>query len=165
MVTPRLQERYFKEVIPYLMERFGCNNRLAVPRLTKITVNMGVGKATENQKRLEAAVVDLAQVTGQKPVVTHAKKSVAGFKIRTGYPIGCKVTLRRKRMYEFLDRVISVVIPRIRDFRGYPRTSFDGRGNYTFGLTEAERIPGDQPGQAGIRPGYGHFHRDKKFDG
>ncbi len=141
MTAPRLKERYDKDVVPYLMERFGHSNRLAVPYLQKITVNMGVGRATEDKKRLEAASADLAIVTGQKPVITKAKRSVSGFKIRTGYPIGCKVTLRKQRMYEFLDRVISIVIPRIRDFRGYSRNSFDGRGNYSFGLNEQTVFP------------------------
>ena len=141
MALPRLRERYENEVIPFLMDRFGLRNRMAVPRLTKITVNMGVGRVTETPKRLEAAQADMARVTGQKAAVTRAKKSVAGFKLREGQAIGCKVTLRGNRMFEFLDRVISVVIPRIRDFRGYPRTSFDGRGDYSFGLGEQSVFP------------------------
>ena len=141
MALPRLRDRYEKEVIPYLMDRFGYRNRLACPRLGKVTVNMGVGRVTETPKRLEAAQEDLARVTGQKPAVTRAKKSVAGFKIRQGQNIGCKVTLRGNRMYEFLDRLISVVIPRIRDFRGFPRSSFDGRGNYSLGLNEQTVFP------------------------
>ncbi len=141
MALPRLRERYEREVLPYLMDRFGYRNRLGCPRLAKITVNMGVGRATENPKRLEAAAADLGRVTGQKPMVTTAKKSVAGFKIRQGQQIGCKVTLRGNRMYEFLDRLISIVIPRIRDFRGFPQRSFDGRGNYTLGLNEQSVFP------------------------
>ncbi len=140
-MLPRLRERYEKEVVPYLMDRFGLRNRLGCPRLVKITVNMGVGRATENPKRLEAAQNDLAVITGQKPAVTRAKKSIAGFKVRQGQPVGCKVTLRGNRMYEFLDRLISIVIPRIRDFRGFPRSSFDGRGNYTLGLNEQTVFP------------------------
>ena len=141
MALPRLRDRYEKEVVPYLMDRFGFRNRLAVPHLSKITVNMGVGKATENPKRMDAATADLAAVTGQKPVVTAASKSVAGFKIRQGQRVGCKVTLRGNRMYEFLDRLISIVIPRIRDFRGFPIRSFDGRGNYSLGLNEQSVFP------------------------
>lgn len=141
MALPRLRERYEKDVVPFMMHRFGYANRLGVPRLVKVTVNMGVGRATENPKRLDAAAGDLARITGQKPVVTKARKSVAGFKLREGQTIGCKVTLRGTRMYEFLDRLISVTIPRIRDFRGFARSSFDGRGNYTLGLTEQTVFP------------------------
>jgi len=141
MALPRLRERYEKDVVPFMMHRFGYANRLGVPRLVKVTENMGVGRATENPKRLDAAAGDLARITGQKPVVTKARKSVAGFKLREGQTIGCKVTLRGTRMYEFLDRLISVTIPRIRDFRGFARSSFDGRGNYTLGLTEQTVFP------------------------
>jgi large subunit ribosomal protein L5 len=137
----RLLDQYKEKVVPELMAKFGYTNRLAVPRLTKIVVNMGVGKATENKKRLEDAVRDLTTITGQKPLVTRAKKSVSAFKVRQGNDIGCKVTLRGKRMYEFLDRLISLALPRIRDFRGFPVTSFDGRGNYSMGLAEQTVFP------------------------
>lgn len=137
----RLLEAYKTKVAPELMTQFGLKNRLAVPRLLKITVNMGVGKATENKKRMEDAVRDLATITGQKPLITRAKKSVSAFKVRQGQEIGCKVTLRGKRMYEFLDRLISLAAPRIRDFRGFNDKAFDGRGNYTLGLAEQSVFP------------------------
>ena len=137
----RLEDKYKKEIAPALMERFGLTNRLAVPRITKITLNMGVGRAIENQKRLDAAVRDLTVISGQKPVVTKAKKSIAGFKLRQAMNIGCKVTLRGKRMYEFFDRLVSVVIPRIRDFRGFSVKAFDGQGNYSLGLSEQLVFP------------------------
>ncbi|MCK6479756.1 MAG: 50S ribosomal protein L5 [Planctomycetes bacterium] len=124
-----------------MRERFGYPNVMAVPRIEKITVSMGVGKATENQKVMEAAVTDLAQITGQRPVVTRSRKSISQFRLRQGQAVGCKVTLRGARMYEFLDRLISVVIPRIRDFRGLRRNAFDGRGNYNFGLTDQLVFP------------------------
>jgi len=137
----RLLETYKNRVVPELMKKFGYTNPMAVPCIEKVVVNMGVGKATENKKRLEDAIRDLATITGQKPVVTRARKSVAAFKVREGQEIGCKVTLRGKRMYEFLDRLISLAIPRIRDFRGIPATSFDGRGGYTLGLAEQVVFP------------------------
>ena len=137
----RLLDAYKNQVAPELMKQLGCKNRLAVPRLLKITVNMGVGKATENKKRMEDAVRDLATITGQKPLITRAKKSVSAFKLRQGQEIGCKVTLRGKRMYEFLDRLISLAAPRIRDFRGFNDKAFDGRGNYTLGLAEQTVFP------------------------
>ena len=137
----RLLDRYKKDVIPELMGKFAYKNPMAVPRLEKIVVNMGVGRATENKKRLEDAVRDLSIVSGQKPVIARARKSVAAFKVRQGQEIGCKVTLRGKRMYEFLDRLVSLAIPRIRDFRGLPATSFDGRGNYTLGIAEQIVFP------------------------
>jgi large subunit ribosomal protein L5 len=137
----RLLERYRKEIVPKMQERFSYKNVNAVPRLEKITVNMGVGKATENNKRIDAAVKDVSVITGQKPVVTRAKKSIAGFKLREGMNVGVKVTLRGRRMYEFFDRLISVVIPRIRDFRGFSSGSFDGRGNYSLGLSEQLVFP------------------------
>jgi len=139
--TPRLLERYRKEVCPQMKERFGYKNMHQIPRLEKITLSMGVGKATENQKRIEAAVKDLARIAGQKSVVTKAKKSIAGFKLRKGVNIGARVTLRGFRMYEFLDRLISLVIPRIRDFRGLSSRAFDGRGNYSMGLSEQIVFP------------------------
>jgi len=137
----RLQDMYKEKVVPELKTRFGYDNVMAVPRLRKIVVNMGVGKATENKKRLEDAIRDLATVTGQKPLVTRARQSIAGFKLRAGNDIGCKVTLRGKRMYEFMDRLISLAMPRIRDFRGYSAKGFDGRGNYSLGLTEQTVFP------------------------
>lgn len=137
----RLQDMYKDKVVPELMKKFGYTNALAVPRLEKVVVNMGVGRATENKKRLEDAARDLTTVTGQKPFICRARKSVAAFKVRQGNKIGCKVTLRGKRMWEFLDRLISLAIPRIRDFRGFSRNAFDGRGNYTLGLTEQIVFP------------------------
>lgn len=138
---PRLQVRYAKEVVPQLMKELNETNPMAVPKLTKIVINMGVGKATENEKRLAEAVETLSVLSGQKPVVTRAKVSVAGFRLRQGLPIGCKVTIRRQRMYEFLDRLISLALPRVRDFRGLPLNSFDRFGNYTFGLAEQVIFP------------------------
>ncbi|EQD33590.1 50S ribosomal protein L5, partial [mine drainage metagenome] len=120
---------------------FGYSNRMAVPRIAKITVNMGVGEATADRKIIDHAVADLAAITGQRPEITHARQSIASFKVREGWPIGCKVTLRRERMYEFLDRLIQVAIPRIRDFRGLNARSFDGRGNYTLGIREQIIFP------------------------
>jgi large subunit ribosomal protein L5 len=137
----RLMQKYRDEVVPALMERFGIENTMAVPRIEKITVNMGVGKATENKKFLDDASRDLGIVTGQKPKITRARGSVSGFRLREGNPIGCMVTLRGKRMYEFLDRLISVVMPRIRDFRGISSRAFDGRGNYSMGLSEQIVFP------------------------
>ncbi|MBI4602318.1 MAG: 50S ribosomal protein L5 [Planctomycetes bacterium] len=137
----RLRDKYAQEIVPRMMERFTYKNLHAVPRLGKITVSMGVGKAVENSKRIDAAVKDLSQITGQKPVVTKARKSIAGFKLRQGMSVGAKVTLRGSRMYEFFDRLISVVIPRIRDFRGFSPRAFDGQGNYSLGLTEQLVFP------------------------
>jgi large subunit ribosomal protein L5 len=137
----RLEKIYKEQVVPKLMERFGYTNPMQVPRLTKITLNMGVGEAVGNKKVLENAVEDMAKVAGQKPVVTMSRRSVASFKIRDGWPIGCKVTLRRARMYEFLDRLISVSLPRVRDFRGVSAKSFDGRGNFNLGVKEQIIFP------------------------
>jgi large subunit ribosomal protein L5 len=137
----RLREHYEKTVKPTLMKEFGYDNPLQAPRLEKIVVNMGVGEAVQDQKRVEAAVQDLSLITGQKPVVTRAKKSIATFKLRQGMAIGVKVTLRKERMYEFLDRLITVALPRVRDFRGMSPKSFDGRGNYTLGLKEQIVFP------------------------
>lgn len=139
--TPRLLERYRDEVRPKLKEQFGIKNDLEAPRLTKIVVNMGVGRAKESKTALEAAAGDLATITGQKPKITLARVSVSGFKLREGMPIGCMVTLRGRRMYEFLDRLIAVAVPRIKDFRGLKRKSFDGRGNYSMGLSEQTVFP------------------------
>lgn len=139
--SPRLAEKYTAEIRGALKERFGISNDLAVPRLTKIVINMGVGRAKESKGVLEAAVEDLKTISGQQPKVTKSKLSVAGFKLREGMAIGCKVTLRGRRMYEFLDRLISVVIPRIKDFRGLSRKAFDGGGNYSMGLGEQSVFP------------------------
>ena len=138
---PRLQERYDKEILPALAENLGRQNRLALPHLQKIVVSMGVGSAIADKKNLEMAVEALSQITGQKPAVTRARKSIAGFHLREEMPIGCKVTLRRQRMYEFLDRLISLAIPRVRDFRGLNPRAFDGLGNYSFGLVEQLVFP------------------------
>lgn len=137
----RLMEKYQQQVAPQLMERFKNKNKLSVPRIQKIVVNMGVGKAVDNKKLIEEASKHLAIITCQKPMITKAKKAIAGFKLRENQAIGCKVTLRGKRMFEFLDRLISIVIPRIRDFRGLSPNAFDGRGNYTFGLTDQAMFP------------------------
>ncbi|KAF1705458.1 50S ribosomal protein L5 [Pseudoxanthomonas suwonensis] len=140
-MTTRLEKIYKEQVVPALMEKFGYTNPMEVPKLVKITVNMGVGEAATNKKVLENAVADLAKITGQKPVTTKARVSVASFKIRDGWPIGCKVTLRRNQMFEFLDRLISVALPRVRDFRGVSGRSFDGRGNYNMGVKEQIIFP------------------------
>ncbi|QBQ54670.1 50S ribosomal protein L5 [Nitrosococcus wardiae] len=137
----RLQEYYRDTVINQLREQFGYQSVMAVPRIEKITLNMGVGEAVGDKKILEHAMDDMAKISGQKPVATRARNSVAGFKIRKGWPIGCKVTLRRDRMYEFLDRFINIAIPRIRDFRGLGPKSFDGRGNYNMGIREQIIFP------------------------
>lgn len=137
----RLRDLYSKEIAPKLKEELGLANVMEVPRITKITLNMGVGEAVGDKKVLENAVNDLIKIAGQKAVVTNARKSIAGFKIRDGWPIGCKVTLRQERMYEFLDRLISVAIPRIRDFRGISPKQFDGRGNFSMGVTEQIIFP------------------------
>ena len=135
-MKPRLQEKYESEILPALAEKFGRKNRLSLPRVSKVIINMGVGAATQDKKVLEEAVNSLELIAGQKPVVTKARKSIANFKLRAGMPIGCKVTLRRAMMYEFMDRLISVALPRVRDFRGISDKAFDGRGNYSMGLTE-----------------------------
>ena len=137
----RLLEKYKSEIVPHLLKEHNYKNVMVVPRIEKVVVSMGVGKTLENKNRLEAAVRDLAAITGQKPVVTKARNSVAGFKLRKGQEIGCKVTLRGKIMYEFLDRLINLAIPRIRDFRGLPRTAFDKKGNYNFGISEQVVFP------------------------
>jgi large subunit ribosomal protein L5 len=137
----RLEKFYKDEVVPSLMKKFGYDNVMQVPRLSKVTLNMGVGEAVGNKKILENAVADMAKVTGQKPVTTKARVSVASFKIRDGWPIGCKVTLRRANMFEFLDRLINISLPRVRDFRGVSGRSFDGRGNFNMGLKEQIIFP------------------------
>ena len=140
-MTTRLREHYDTVVRPALMKEFGYKNSLEVPRLDKIVVNMGVGEAVQDVKKVDAAAKELAAITGQKPIVTRAKKSIATFKLRENLPIGCKVTLRKQRMYEFLDRLINIALPRVRDFRGVSPKSFDGRGNYAIGLKEQLVFP------------------------
>jgi large subunit ribosomal protein L5 len=141
MAVARLQEKYEKEILPGLREKLGRKNRLSLPKLEKVVLNMGVGSAITEKKHIDECVDALSQITGQKPVVTVARKSIAGFKLREGMPIGCKVTLRGRRMYEFVDRLISVAIPRVRDFRGLNPNGFDGFGNYSMGLTEQLVFP------------------------
>jgi large subunit ribosomal protein L5 len=137
----RLQDHYRETVVKQLTEQFGYKSVMEVPRIEKITLNMGVGEAVADKKVMDNAVADMTKIAGQKPVITKARKSIAVFKIRTGYPIGCKVTLRGRRMYEFLDRLVTVAIPRIRDFRGIPARSFDGRGNFNMGVREQIIFP------------------------
>ena len=138
---PRLKRDYEERIVKAMTEKFGYANRLAVPRLEKIVINMGVGEATQDKKKVESAAAEMELIAGQKPVVTKAKKSIAQFKLREGMPIGCKVTLRRDRMYEFLDRLVTIALPRVRDFRGLNPKSFDGRGNYALGLKEQIVFP------------------------
>ncbi len=137
----RLKEQYKKEIAPALMKQFGYKSPMEVPRITKITLNMGVGEATGDKKILDNAVGDMQKIAGQKPVVTKARKAIAGFKIREDYPIGCMVTLRQERMYEFLDRFVTIALPRVRDFRGISSRAFDGRGNYNIGIKEQIIFP------------------------
>jgi large subunit ribosomal protein L5 len=136
-----LYKRYVEEIRPQLMSELGCSNIMQVPRLTKVTLNMGVGEAVGDRKIMDAAVSDMALISGQKPIVTNARKSEAGFKIREGWPIGCKVTMRKARMYEFIERLIGIAIPRIRDFRGLNPRAFDGRGSFSMGITEQIVFP------------------------
>lgn len=140
-MAPRLKEKYINEIVPAIMREFSYKNVMQVPKLQKIVVHVTLGEATQNIKLLDAAEKELAAITGQKPLVTKSKKAIAGFKLKQGVPLGCKVTLRRERMYEFLDRLISVALPRIRDFRGLSAKSFDGRGNYSFGIKEQYIFP------------------------
>jgi len=140
-MIPRLQEKYEKEVVPALMEKFGYKSIMEVPKLEKIVINMGVGEAKDNPKVLEAAVSDMTIITGQKPILTRAKKSIANFKIRENMPIGCKVTLRKQKMYEFADKLMNIALPRVRDFSGVSDKSFDGRGNYSLGVKEQLMFP------------------------
>ena len=140
-MTSRLKTKYMEEVVPAMMERFNYKNVMEVPKLEKIVINMGIGEARENPKVLEAAVNELAQITGQRPVVTKAKKSIANFKVREGMNVGAKVTLRGERMYDFLDKFMNIALPRVRDFRGVSDTSFDGRGNYAIGVKEQLIFP------------------------
>ena len=144
-MTPRLQEKYEKTLLPTLAEKLGRKNRLALPRLVKIVVSMGVGEAVADKKTLDQSADAMAQITGQRPAIIKARKSVASFRLREGVPIGCKVTLRRMRMYEFLDRLISLAIPRVRDFRGLNPKGFDGHGNYSLGLAEQFVFPEINP--------------------
>src|ERR1700712_5518350 len=138
---PRMRGIYDDKIVKAMTEKFGYKNALEVPRIDKIVLNMGVGEATQDKKRVETAATEMQQISGQKPVVTKAKKSIAQFKLREGMPIGCKVTLRRERMYEFLDRLVTIALPRVRDFRGLNPKSFDGRGNYAMGLKEQIIFP------------------------
>jgi large subunit ribosomal protein L5 len=137
----RLKTKYQSDVVPAMMKEFGYKNAMQVPRLDKITVNVGLGEATQNIKVIDTAVTEITAITGQKPVVTRSKKAIANFKLREGVPIGCMVTLRRERMYEFLDRLVHVALPRVRDFKGISERSFDGRGNYSLGLREQVMFP------------------------
>jgi large subunit ribosomal protein L5 len=139
--TPRLREKYFQQVLPTLAEKFGRKNRLSLPRLDKIVVNMGVGAATQEKKHLETAADAMSQITGQKPIITIARKAISAFRLREGMQIGCKVTLRGRKMYEFMDRLISLALPRVRDFRGISRKAFDGNGSYSLGLSEQLVFP------------------------
>lgn len=141
MIMPRLKERYLKEIVPKMMKEFSYKNIMEVPKIEKIVLNVGLGEAIQNIKLLDAAQKELGAITGQKAVITKAKKSIASFKLRKGTPIGCKVTLRGKMMYEFLDRFINIALPRIRDFKGVPGKSFDGRGNYNIGIKEQFIFP------------------------
>jgi large subunit ribosomal protein L5 len=149
----RLKERYWKQILPDLQKRLGIDNPMAVPRLSKIVINMGVGKAIEDKNRLEAALQQLTMIAGQKAVPTRARKSISTFRLREGYAIGCMVTLRGRRMFEFLDRFINVVLPRIRDFRGVNPKSFDGRGNFNLGLTEQLVFPEVDPDKVNFTQG------------
>lgn len=137
----RLKDRYQNEIAPALQQKFAYTNVMQIPKIDKIVINMGVGEAVQNSKAIDSAVADLMKLSGQKPVVTRAKKSIAAFKLREGMPIGCKVTLRGQRMYEFIDRLFSVALPRVRDFRGVSAKAFDGRGNYTLGIKEQLIFP------------------------
>ena len=139
--TPRLKSKYEDEIVKAMTEKFGYTNRLQVPAIEKITLNMGVGEASQDKKKIQVAAEEMALIAGQKPVITRAKKSIAQFKLRDGMPIGCKVNLRRARMYEFLDRLVTIAMPRIRDFRGLNPKSFDGRGNYAMGIKEQIIFP------------------------
>jgi large subunit ribosomal protein L5 len=136
-----LKDKYQQEAVPKLIEEFGYKNRMQVPRLEKVVLNMGLGEAIQNPKILDSAVRELAQIAGQKPIITRARKSIAAFKLRAGMPIGCMVTLRKQRMYDFLTKLINIAIPRIRDFRGTSRKAFDGRGNYSLGIKEHIILP------------------------
>ena len=163
-IQPRLKTKYRNEISKALTEEHGYTNVHQVPGLVKIVVNMGVGEAARDGKVIDGAIADLTKITGQKPQVTKARKSIAQFKLREGQPIGAHVTLRGDRMWEFLDRLLSLALPRIRDFRGLSDEQFDGNGNYTFGLTEQSRVPRDRPGQDRPRPRHGHHRGDHRQD-
>jgi large subunit ribosomal protein L5 len=140
-MTPRLLERYEKTILPQLAEKLGRSNRLSLPRLSKVVINMGVGSAISEKKHMEEAVAAMTQISGQKPVITKSRQAISGFRLREGMEIGCKVTIRGRRMYEFLDRLVSLALPRVRDFRGLNPNAFDGRGNYSLGLSEQLVFP------------------------
>jgi large subunit ribosomal protein L5 len=152
-LTPRLQERYNKEIVPALSKKFNRQNRLSLPKLTKIVLNMGVGKALQDKDRMKQATEQLGLIAGQRPQITKARLAVSGFRLRQGNEIGCRVTLRGKRMYEFLDRLINIALPRIRDFRGVNPKSFDGNGNYSMGLTEQLVFPEIDPDKVSFTQG------------
>jgi large subunit ribosomal protein L5 len=161
-MNPRFKDQYIKVVKPALMEEFKYENAMSVPRLDKIVLNMGVGEGVQDQKKVQSAADELGLIAGQKPVITRAKKSIAAFKLREGMPVGCKVTLRRNRMYEFLDRLVTVALPRVRDFRGVSPDSFDGRGNFAMG---PDRVSGNRLRPGGRDPGPAHrdlHHRGKR---
>ena len=161
----RMQRRYLDTIRPAMQAQFGYSNPMQVPRLEKIVINMGVGEAAGDQKKLDAAVAELTLIAGQRPVKTKAKKAIAGFKIREGLPIGCKVTLRKQRMYEFLDRLVTIALPRVRDFRGVPgNRGFDGRGNFAMGLKDQTIFPEIAYDKIGHGAGYGHHLRDDGED-
>jgi len=146
-VSARLQERYRKDVVPVLQKEFGIENPMAIPKIEKVVLNMGIGEAIQNVKIVEAAAEELTKIAGQRAVITRAKKSIASFKLRAGMPIGCRVTLRGQRMYEFLDRLMNIALPRVRDFRGVATRAFDGRGNYTLGIRDHLIFPEIDPGK------------------
>ena len=163
-MAARLKEHYKTTVIPALMKEFGYTNVMAVPKLEKISVNIGMGEATQNPSCWTARSPNWGQITGQKPVITKARKSIAAFKLRDGMSIGCMVTLRGDRMYEFLDRLVNVALPRVRDFRGVSSKSFDGRGNYTLGIKDQLIFPGDRLQQGREDQGHEHLHHDHGRD-
>ena len=146
-MTSRLNDKYRKDVVPVLKKEFGIDNEMAVPKIEKVVLNMGVGEAITNVKIVEAAAEELTKIAGQRAVITKARKSIATFKLRAGMPIGCRVTLRGERMYEFLDRLLNIALPRVRDFRGVPSRAFDGRGNYTLGIKDHLVFPEIDPGK------------------
>ena len=146
-MSARLQERYRKDVVPVLKKEFGIENPMAIPKIEKVVLNMGIGEAIQNVKIVEAAAEELTKIAGQRAVITRAKKSIASFKLRAGMPIGCRVTLRGQRMYEFLDRLMNIALPRVRDFRGVATRAFDGRGNYTLGIRDHLIFPEIDPGK------------------
>jgi large subunit ribosomal protein L5 len=157
-MAARLRERYVKNVVPALTKEFGYKNHMAVPKIEKISINIGLGEATQNGKLMDGAVAELVQIAGQKPVITKAAKSISQFKLREGQAIGCMVTLRGDRMYEFLDRLVNVALPRVGDFRGVSSKSFDGRGNYTLGVKDQLIFSGNRLRQSGKDQGDEHFH-------